>query len=696
MVIAVDIGGTFTDIICVNGDGAVFAKKVLSTPQNYSDGVLRGITAVIAESGVSPANATGVSHATTVLTNAVLEQRGAKTALLTTRGFRDVLELRRVRVPRQYDVGWEKPPPLVRRALRYEVDERISATGEVVVPLDETGVRDIARELRRQDIESVAICFLNSYADPTHERCAASLIREVLPNVPVSVSALVSPDIGEYERTSTAVVNAYTLPLFEKYVDVLHADIRRAGLECPLLFMQSSGDCIGVDAARAKPIELLQSGSAAGVVGARHVARRMGCQRALLFDMGGTSAKATLMEDGDVRRTTEHELGADITIGIQFLPASGYTVLVPSMEVAEVGAGGGSIAWLDRGGALRVGPESAGSVPGPACYGNGGVLPTVTDANAVLGYLPAELAGGEIVLDREAAERCVAENVGKPLALTTYWAAYGIRAVANSAMMRAAKAVSTEKGKELEGAWLIAFGGSGPLHGMDLAIQLSMEGMIVPPLPGLLSATGLVAGEMGRELVAGYVAALSEVDLAEINGRIGGLIAQAQSAAAGPSGSAVDPEISVSLVLRAAGQRSDIELDIDGTELTPAAIRSLESRFMDEHGTTYGHRPIDNDVMLRKLRVRISIPGTSSALRVTSLGQGRTTSRRICIDPDRGASEVPVLTRSALINGGWVPGPAIVEDPDSTTLVPPRCRVKIDDFNNLVVVHEDRDQGGPG
>jgi N-methylhydantoinase A len=577
----------------------------------------------------------------------------------------------------------------VRRALRYEVDERISPAGEVVRPLDEQSVEAIVDELKREGVEAVAICFVNAYVDATHEQRTADLVRHALPHVPVSLSALVSPDIGEYERTSTVVVNAYTLPLFEHYVDVLQADLRGEGLECPLLFMQSNGDSIGAAAARAKPIELIQSGSAAGVVAARHVARHARCERALLFDMGGTSAKASLLEHGRVNRTMQHEIGADMTLGTQFLTGSGYTVLVPTLEVAEVGAGGGSIAWLDRGGALRVGPESAGSRPGPACYGQGGVRPTVTDANAVLGYLPPELAGGEIVLDAEAAARSVADHVARPLGTSVHEAAEGIRAVADSVMMRAAKAVSTEKGKELEGAWLIAFGGSGPLHGMGLALALGMAGMIVPPLPGLLSAAGLAIGEVGRELVAAHVAPLSEIDFTEIDARLAALTADASAAAAGTDGLTVAARLSVSVVLRAAGQRSDIELDLPATSLTPDMIPALESRFRDEHEQTYGHRPLDDIIVIQKLRVRVAVPGAPDVvLAGAAVDHAPASSRAVYLDRKRGFAEVPVLTRAALATEDWLRGPAIVEDPDSTTLVPPMCRAKADDLDNIVVVQD--------
>jgi N-methylhydantoinase A len=390
--------GTFTDLVLVSdegGAGQVFVRKVSSTPDDYARGIIDGLGAALAEWGIAPAAIGAVVHGTTVASNAILEFKGARTGLITTRGFRDVLEIRRLRMPALYDMAWEKPPPLVERYLRMEVDERMDWRGEVVRPLDEGSLAHAVDHLLREDVEIIAVCLINSYANPAHEEAIGDYLARRAPGVGLCLSSAILPEIKEYERTSTTVVNAYITPVVRRYLDRLGAGLGAIGIRAPLLVMGSSGGIMSAGAAVARPMLMVESGPAAGVVGAQALARRLGLPDVITFDMGGTTAKAGIIEGGEVGRATEYEVGGGIMIGSRLLKGGGYLLRAPAIDLAEVGAGGGSLIWLDGGGALRIGPQSAGSVPGPACYDLGGVEPTITDANVVLGYLnPAGLAGG--------------------------------------------------------------------------------------------------------------------------------------------------------------------------------------------------------------------------------------------------------------------------------------------------------------
>src|SRR5262249_53623497 len=432
-------------------------------------------------------------HASTVATNAVLEHRGARTALLTTRGFRDVLELRRIRAPQMYDLFFEKPRPLVERYLRFELGERISAQGEVLAPVDEQELQQIVRRLRDEAVESVAVCLLHAYAFPDHERRVGDFLREHLPGVPVSLSSDVLRERKEYERTATTVVNAYVRPVVERYLGALRGGLRKLDVEAPLLIMQSAGGLAPEAEAAVRPVFALESGPAAGVLAAGFVAGRLGLGNVLALDVGGTTAKASLIENGRIGYSPEYEVGATLSVGNRLVGGRGEVVRAPSIDIAEVGAGGGSIAFLDSAGGLHVGPRSARAVPGPACYQRGGMQPTLTDANVVLGYIrTGPLAGGEVSVDGEAARQAVHDHVAGPLRMGLLEAAEGIHRIANARMMRALRAVSTERGRDPRRFALLAFGGSGPLPAVGLGRDLLTRRVRIPPLPGLFSAVGLL------------------------------------------------------------------------------------------------------------------------------------------------------------------------------------------------------------
>ena len=489
--IGVDVGGTFTDVLLHTADGRVRVRKLLSTPPNYDLAVVEAVSGL--SGGEEPARVSEVVHGTTVATNAVLQRLGAETALITTEGFRDVLELRRLRVPHMYDLFWKKPPPLVERRLRFEIGERMQADGTVLRPLDDDEVRSVAGRLRELGIGSVAVCFLHSYLYPEHEQRVGAILAEELPDATISLSSEILREQREYERSATTVVNAYVRPLMASYIDRIRTGLDGIGLDsAPLQIMQSSGGVMTSDDAKLRPVFALESGPAAGVVAALGMAERLGLENLIAFDMGGTTAKASLIENGAIARGREYEVGGSISAGSRLIRGAGELLRIPTIDIAEVGAGGGSIAWLDPAGGLQVGPRSAGADPGPACYGRGGVEPTVTDANVVLGTIPAgEVADGQITISRELAEQAIARIAG-PLGLTVAEAADGIHRIANARMTRALRAVSSEKGRDPREFAIIAYGGSGPVHAGGLAEDLGVSTIVVPPVAGLFSAVGLL------------------------------------------------------------------------------------------------------------------------------------------------------------------------------------------------------------
>src|SRR5262245_29912797 len=492
--VAVDIGGTFTDIVVMSGDGVLHESKVSTTPDDPSRAVVTGLGALLQELAIPAGRVEEVLHGTTVGSNTILQRSGARTGLITTRGFRDVLEIGRIRMPDMFDLTWDKPKPLVPRRHRFEIIERIAADGSVVEPLNEASVITAGERLAAAGIEAVAICLINSYRNAAHEQRAEEILRQRFPDLLVTASYAVLPERKEYERTSTTVVNAYLLVAMRSYLKNLEAGLRSIGVAAPIRVITSNGGMLAAETACEKPVFVVASGPAGGVIGAA----RLGAARTepdlIVFDMGGTTAKAVIVEDGRPSMTSEYEFRDGISTSSRFVKAGGYMLKVPAIDIAEVGAGGGSLAGIDRGGLLKVGPESAGAVPGPVCYGLGNDRPTVTDANVVLGFInPTALAGGRLAIDKRLSEQAIATHVGKPLGLTLEDAAHGIRAVANAAMARAIRAVTVERGRDPRDLTLIATGGNGGIHALDLARDLGIRRVVVAPLAGVLSAVGMVA-----------------------------------------------------------------------------------------------------------------------------------------------------------------------------------------------------------
>ncbi len=692
--LGVDIGGTFTDLVLRGDDGRVFVKKVSSTPDDYARGIIAGVAELLAEHGLPGAALGEIVHGTTVASNAILELKGAKTGLITTAGFRDVLEIRRLRMPTLYDMAWQKPPTLVERYLRVEVDERINHRGEVLTPLDADSLTRAVDSLLHEGVEVIAVCLLNSYANPAHERVIADYLRARAPGLPLSISSEVSPEIKEYERTSTTVVNAYVTPIVRRYLERLGAGLGELGLRAPLLIMQSSGGIMSAATAIARPMYIIESGPAAGVVGAQALARRLDLPDMITFDMGGTTAKAGIIEAGEISRATEYEVGGGIMIGSRLLKGGGYLLRAPSIDLAEVGAGGGSLIWIDRGGALQIGPQSAGAVPGPVCYDLGGTEPTVTDANVVLGYLnPLALAGGGVTLRAEKSRQALAARIAVPLGLATEDAAYGAHLIAVSNMIRAIKAVSSERGRDPRAYTLCAFGGNGPVFAAALAGALEMTRIIIPPRPGVFSAVGLLDSAVEHHLARSFLRPLREAALGEVAAAYALLETEALAQLAAEGYAAGRGVLTRAADLRYHGQSFELTVPFPSGEPSRTTLAAVEEAFGRQHERTYGHRADEDEpvelVSLRLVaRIPVAVAPSAPPPPVApgdTPGAGLPRSRPAYFGRERGWLDTPILTRGD-IGQTPRPGPLIVEEYDATTVVPPDTTVRRDEAENLHLV----------
>ena len=686
--IGADIGGTFTDLVFLWPDGHFERRKLSSTPDDFSRAISEGVAAWCAERGVQCRDVAELVHATTVATNAILERRGARTALLTTAGFRDVLEFRRIRIPLSYDLAWEKPEPLVRRALRLPVEERIDARGEVIVALNLASLEPALLALQAEKIESVAICFLHAWRDSQHERTVGRWLHERLPALWVSLSSDVLPEIMEFERTSTTVVNAYVGPLIGRYLKTLQERMVAAGIGAPLLVMQSNGGLIGATVASRWAVSIIESGPAAGVVACARLAKACGYRDLITLDMGGTTTKASIIEGGELLRASEYEVGGVASVASRLVRGGGYLLKIPVIDVSEVGAGGGSIAALDIGGALRVGPRSAGSVPGPACYGQGNEQPTVTDANVVLGYIDSgSLAGGSLRIDRQLAERAVG-SLAQRIGVSLLDAAHGIHMIANSNMVRAIKSVSVERGRNPADFTLVAFGGAGPLHAVGVARELGMRQVLVPPAPGVFSAVGLLRAEVEHHTARTVLAATSKIDIAALADVFAQMRAELLQRI---EDEGLDPEratLFCAADMRYLGQSSELSVPLPDGEVSEGKLRELEARFEQEYERTYGHRASRRAFELVTCRMLATVARNlgSTALVAADIAAAPAVSEREVYfgGTESGLTRVPVLGRGDLA-GRELPGPLLVQEYDTTIVVAPGCIVSLDTFGNVVI-----------
>ena len=689
MRLGVDIGGTFTDIVLLGADGTVHARKVLSTPDDYSRAIDGGVTGLLADTRIAPAAIAEFAHGTTVATNALIERRGGRVALVTTRGFRDVLELARFRSPRLYDLGFRKPEPLVERRFRFEIEERTGGQGEVLTPVDGEALRRIAERLRAERMEAVAVCFINSYVNPKNELEARRQLQDLLPGVPISASAQLLPQIQEYERTSTTVVNAYVRPVVETYVNSLEARMRRIGVTIPLTIMQSNGGVLPAGLAAENPVCIIESGPAAGVVGAQRLGRLIGVRDLLVLDMGGTTAKASLVRDGEFTIVPESEVAGGEAAGHRLLQGAGHPIQVPTIDIVEVGAGGGSVASVDAAGGFQVGPRSAGAVPGPVCYARGGEHPTVTDANLVLGYLNAEsLVGGDLALDADAAHRAIAD-LGKRIGQSSTDTAYGVHRIANANMMRVLSSVSSERGLDPAGFTLVAIGGSSGVHSAGLAETLGIRRILAPPFAGLFSALGLLFADLEHHLVRAFYRQMADTTPGDFNAAAQPLVDEAHRLLASegftePRGRGVVVEASLKYV----GQTSALPVRCRTFPADASAMTALAEDFAEAHDRQYGYRS-DGEAQ-QIVALTVIGRGVPAAPRVPErlvrahewVSEGG--ERSAFFGPGHGWLSAAVLPRAGL---GEEPreGPLVVEEYDTTIVVPPGWRASRDGWNNILV-----------
>ncbi|HTQ35028.1 MAG TPA: hydantoinase/oxoprolinase family protein [Stellaceae bacterium] len=683
----VDIGGTFTDIVLLGENGERFTKKVSSTVDDYARAIVDGLSELLAEIGGG--RIVELLHGTTVASNAILEHKGAKTGLITTRGFRDVLEIRNLRMPRLYDMSWTKPVPLVERRWRAEVDERVNARGEIETPLDEASVERAVDFLVAEGVEAIAVCLLHSYLNPAHESRVKEIVARRAPGVTLCLSAEVLPVINEYERSSTTVINAYVRPIVERYLSRLIGEVQRIGVDVPLLLMQSNGGLTTAKAAAVTPMHIIESGPAAGVVGVQALMRRIGIKNAISFDMGGTTAKASLIENGEVTRAAEYQVGAGIVLGSRLLSGAGYTLKVPAIDLAEIGAGGGSILWIDAGGALQVGPHSAGASPGPVAYDQGGTEPTVTDANLVLGYLnPDHLAGGAVKLNAAKSAAVIAERIAKPLGMSLEAAAYGAHLIAASTMIRALKAVSSERGRDPRDYALVAFGGNGAIFAAGMAQEIGIKQVLIPPSAGVFSSFGLLYADVEYYFTRTRKLLLRSADPAILQDVLDGLEDEARARLGEDGFAPAAIDISRFASLHYQGQSFELRVPVATGALDAAALSAIEEAFGAEHERTYGHRAgADEPVELVSLEViGRGIPDQPRAQSAAAAALApdiaiASPTRRAYFGPREGWQEARIINRSALATPHA--GPCIVEEYDATCVIPPGWTARLDAFGNI-------------
>ncbi|MGI0072130.1 MAG: hydantoinase/oxoprolinase family protein [Thermoplasmata archaeon] len=683
----VDIGGTFTDLVISDARGRVRIIKVLTTPDDLQQAILQGI----AEAGIEPREIDFFAHATTQGSNALVERKGAVTSLLTTEGFRDVLEIRRgqraINDPRDtYNLDKDLPQDyvggrgtLVPRARRWTVAERVDATGVETIPLDEEGVRRAARAMRADGTEAVAVSFLFSFLRPSHEQHAAEILREELPGIPVSTSSDVLPVIREYERTSTTVVNAFIQPKVRAYLERLESELAARGFSGGVNIMQSHGGIMTSTFARERPVYLLESGPAAGVAAVEWLGRQLGVRHLLSLDVGGTTAKVCIVRDYRAETTTNFWIGDDHFVGI------------PVTDLVEIGAGGGTLARLDAGGALRVGPESAGSSPGPACYGLGGSAPTVTDANLLLGYLdPEYFLGGQMRLDRGRAERVMEERVGRPLGRSAESAALGVIQIVNANMTSSMRVVSVERGYDPRDFALVGFGGSGPLHAGALASEAGIPTVVYPRIPGNFSALGLLVSDLKVERMRSLVGTTRTIDLATL-GRTWTLLEQEVTEDLLRQGAARRKvRLHRALAMRYQGQAHELPIAAPSGRFTDRSLREVERRFHAQHEQHYAYRDEAAQVEIITLRLLGSAavprprPERLPSVADPSPSVARKGERRAYSAEEGRFVRTAVYDRARLRPGHRIRGPALVEQLDTTLVLPAGSDSRIDRFGNLL------------
>ncbi|MBT6307197.1 hydantoinase/oxoprolinase family protein [Alphaproteobacteria bacterium] len=687
--VGIDIGGTFTDIVFLNSEGRLFTKKVPSSVDNYARAIVEGMAEVFDEASITPKDIRELRHGTTVASNAILELKGARVGLITSAGFRDVLEIRTLRMPRLYDLAWEKPPALVERYLRQVVDERINANGVIERRPQRSEVEQVVRRLLDEKVEAIAICLINAYANPDNERFVEQIVKEMAPDLPLCISADVLPEMKEYERTSTTVINAYVLPVVGTYLTALRKGLDGDGISAPIYLMQSNGGLTTSETASKLPMHIIESGPAGGVIGSQAISKASGLENVITFDMGGTTAKTSMIARGQVTRALDMQVGGGIMHGSRLMTGAGYALKVPAIDLAEVGAGGGSILSIDAGGSLRAGPESAGASPGPVCYDAGGENPTITDANIILGYLnPNHLVGGAVKLNKEKAANVFKEKIAEPLGLSLEEAAYGAHLISASNMIRAIKAVSTERGRNPQNYSLFAFGGNGPLFAAGMADAIGIKQVIVPPSPGLFSSFGLLYADVEHHYSRTFRRLLTAADPEELTVAWEGLAKEAidELNKEGFAGASAVIERSASLHYK--GQIYELSVPAPSGNFDAKKLAELSESFGQEHEIVYGHRagPEEPVELVNIAVIGRGIPDSSRVpekLYADEASRPVDSFRKAYFGKIHGWIETPVLARADLQKK--ISGPAIVEEYDATCLIPPQAEAHIDSFGNIVI-----------
>lgn len=675
--LGVDVGGTFTDLVVIDEKTKkINITKVPSTPQSPDRGVMDGVTKAARLFSFQPKEIDFLIHGTTVATNALIERKGVDSALLVTEGFRDVLHIARQIRPKLYDFFERRPDPFIPRELRFEIPERILFTGEIKKPLDEEAVRFVARQIAERGIKVVAICFLHSYANPLHEKKARNILLEQVPGVKVSISSEVLPEFKEYERMSTTVINAYVMPIVERYLQQLRDSLKKIGVTSDLHIMQSNGGVMTSETASQKSVHTVLSGPAAGVLGGITLAKMIGVENLITIDMGGTSFDVSLAYRGKPTFTMESDIG-------------GHIIKIPMIDIKTLGAGGGSIAWVDQGGALQVGPHSAGADPGPACYNHGGKEPTVTDANLVLGYLnPKYFLGGEIELNVDLAKEAIQKKIAEPMGLTLEEAAEGIIRVVNSTMIRGIRMVSVERGYDPREFAMICFGGAGPVHAVRLAQELNIPRLVIPEGPGVICALGLLMADFRHDYSQTFLHSLWTIETSRL---ISGFRALEKKAIEQMLKERV-PEKDILLLrsmdLRYLGQGYELELPIPNRDYNKKDLESFCHEFSRLHRERYGYAMAEDTVEIVNLRLT-AIGGLSKPVIEEESPSGKDPKealkgiRRIYMGGK--FKDAAVYERKNLRCGNEIAPPAIIEQLDSTTVLFPGYKAFVDKFRNLII-----------
>jgi N-methylhydantoinase A/oxoprolinase/acetone carboxylase beta subunit len=686
--LAIDIGGTFTDLVLLDqGSGRLVVGKVLTSYPDPSQGVLIGVRELLAREEIAAGSITHIIHGTTLVTNTLIERKGARTALVTTEGFRDALAIGREGRYDIYDLDLELPQPLVERRLRFEVPERSDAAGVILKPLDETALVTVCQQLQDEGIEAVAVTFLHAYANPSHERQAAEVIRRELPQIAISLSHQVAPEWREFERASTTAANAYVQPLTGRYLYGLDAGLRDLGLQASLLIMLSTGGTCSLDTAVAFPVRLVESGPSGGALAGRFWAQKAGYDQVLAFDMGGTTAKAILSQNGEFPITAE----AEVARVHRFKRGSGLPLLVPMIDMIEIGAGGGSIAHLNQLGLPAVGPESASSVPGPACYDQGGNQPTVTDADLLLGYLnPDYFVGGEMKLDtnkaREAVGRLAAE-----LDLDAQHMAWGIHQLVNENMAGAARVHAAERGLDIRQYTMVATGGAGPVHACGVAERLDIHRVIVPPAAGVGSALGMQLAPISFDFSRTNMVRLDELDPGLANALLDALEQEGRVVVGDAGVPPEDIRVSRTADMRYVGQGFNVRVSMPGGPFDQGARQQIQSLFEEAYREIYGRLAVGVPVQIVNWRVNVSGPRPDwQQLRVQGpaarhSNNHRKGNRRAVFGSEVEAADTPVYDRYTLPVDFTARGPAIVEEAEATTVVLPGWSVRLDPARNLIL-----------